>query len=255
MTQLAREELAEAWITFHETRTREHRNQLVVHYDSLVRYVAAKVAVGLPRSVDRDDLISYGHFGLMEAVESYQFDRGAKFETFAIPRIWGSIIDELRKIDRVPRSIRAKLRDYERVKNELFHELGHEPTEAELSMAMGLTVEGLRALAGHQHTSTLSSLDEQSDEHTTIGEIAQDRAGNPEDLFGASIEITDLVAEAISTMPERYKTILALYYLQELTLAEIGKVLGVTESRVCQLQGRVLQYLRDALSQGALAAA
>jgi len=251
---MTRDELAQVWSDYLGTHDRELRNRLVVHYDSLVRYVSAKVAIGLPRSVDRDDLVSYGHFGLMDAVESYQEGRGAKFETFAIPRIRGSIIDELRKDDRVPRTIRAKLRDLDRVRNDLFHDLGREPTSEELSLAMGMDVAELRKLDNHAQTAILSSIDEQSDEHTTIGEIVLDRASNPEDIFG-STEVAELVAEAINSMPERFKIIIALYYLQELTLAEIGRVLGVTESRVCQLQGRVLQYLRDALAQGALAAA
>ena len=254
MSPMTKDEAALVWADYLETRDLDLRNCLVVHYDSLVRYVSAKVAIGLPKSVDRDDLVSYGHFGLMDAVESYRPDRGAKFETFAIPRIRGSIIDELRKDDRVPRTIRAKLRDLDRVRNELFHELGHEPTNEELALAMGLDLKEVRKLDNHAQTAMLASIDEQSDEHTPVGEVVQDLNANPEDIFGA-MEVTDLVAEAIGSMPERFKIIIALYYLQELTLAEIGQVLGVTESRVCQLQGRVLQYLRDALGQGALAAA
>lgn len=255
MTTLEAESLTEVWDHYRETRDLDHRNQLVLHYSSLVRYVAAKVAVGLPKSVDRDDLVSYGHFGLMEAIESFDKDRGVKFETYAVPRIRGSIIDELRKIDWVPRSVRAKLREYERVRSQLLYELGREPEDAELAMAMGVEVSYLWALANQANFATLSDLDETSDEHASLGDITFDRNSNPEDLFASSTEITDLLAEAINSMPERYQTIIALYYLQEMTLAEIGEVLGVTESRVCQLQSRVLQTLRDTLSQGVLSAA
>ena len=248
------EALDEAWRSFRGDRNREARNQLMLHYTGLVRMVAAKVARGLPSMVDRDDLVSYGMFGLMETLESFDESRGFKFETFAAPRIRGSIIDELRKIDMVPRSVRSKIRDAEKVRTELQLEFNREPTDEEIALSLGVSIHDLWQLQGQAHAAQLASLDDGDDERASISELKFDVASNPEDLFAAT-EITDLMADAINTMPERYKTILVLYYLQEMTLAQIGEVLGVTESRVCQLQSKVLASLREALGHGVLSAA
>ena len=248
------EALDEAWRSFRGDRNREARNALMLHYTGLVRMVAAKVAQGLPSMVDRDDLVSYGMFGLMETLESYDPERGVKYETFATPRIRGSIIDELRKLDWVPRSVRSKIRDVEKVRTELQVELNREPTDEEIALSLGITVHDLWQLQGEVHTSSMAGLDEGDDDRASISELKFDVASNPEDLF-ATTEITDLMAEAITSMPERYRTILVLYYLQGMTLAQIGEILGVTESRVCQLQSKVLASLREALGHGALVAA
>ena len=248
------EALSEAWRSFRGDRNREARNQLMLHYTGLVRMVAAKVAQGLPSMVDRDDLVSYGMFGLMETLETYDPARGVKFETFATPRVRGSIIDELRKLDPAPRSVRSKIRDIEKVRTELQIEFSREPTDDEIALSLGINVHDLWKVQGQAHAATLASLDDGDGDHASISELTFDASSNPEDLFAVG-EVADLVADAINAMPERYKTILVLYYLQDMTLAEIGEVLGVTESRVCQLQSKVLSSLREALGHGALSAA
>lgn len=232
----------------------EARCALQLQYTSMVRATASKVGASMPNMVDREDLAAYGQFGLMEALDNYDAGRGVKFETFAIPRIRGSIIDELRKIDPVPRTVRARVRELEKVRAELQTEFGREPVDQELALALGLSMEKFWDLKHEAHTSTYSSLDENEEAHTSVAETAEAIGADPEDIFGAG-EITELVATAISGMPERYKTILVLYYLHEMTLAEIGEVLGVTESRVCQLQSKVLGSLRESLNFGALTAA
>jgi RNA polymerase sigma factor for flagellar operon FliA len=254
MAQLENEALMGAWQQFKETRSLEARNALILHYASLVRYVAAKVGAGLPSMVDREDLVSYGQFGLIEALDGYDLERGVKFETYAVARIRGSIIDALRKLDWVPRGVRSKARAIEQATSELQIMLGRPPEDSELAEHMGITVHELWSQMSQTSAALTSGLDEESEDHASISDVTFDVASNPEDIFAAG-EVTDLMAEAISSMPERYKTILVLYYLQEMTLAEIGAVLGVTESRVCQLQSKVLQALRDSLGQGALSAA
>lgn len=254
------EALGEAWQEFRETGDLEARNQLIVHYAPLVRTVAHKVAVGLPAHVDRDDLVSFGTFGLIEVLSSYDPDRAVKFETFATPRIRGSILDALRKLDPVSRSVRSKVRDIESARAELQIEMGREPSDQEIAMQLGMSVHELWSLQGQAHAALLSSLDEDgsSDDpasaRVSVSETLYDISSRPEDIFEVS-EITELMAEAINTMPERHKQILVLYYIEEMTLAQIGEVLGVTESRVCQLQSKVLVSLREALGQGVLAAA
>lgn len=267
------ENLAETWSAFRaphvfgpltEAETAAHheaRNQLIVHYTPLVQMIASKVGSGLPSTVDRNDLVQYGIFGLIQVLSSYDPERGVQFSTFATPRIHGQIIDELRKIDPVSRTIRSKARDVERVKTELQVELNREPTNTEVANQLGITIHELWDLQTEVHTALLSSLDDdlngnsEDDGAGYLSKSLSDMGANPEDLFGATVEITDLMASAISTLEERHKQILVLYYLEEMTLADIGKVLGVTESRVCQLQGKVLASLREALGQGVLSAA
>lgn len=260
MAHLEAEVLDEAWLLFKETGHIDYRNRLVLHYSSLVRYVAAKVGGGLPSMVDRDDLISYGMFGLMDAIEKFDLDKGVKFETYAVTRIRGAIIDELRDLDWVPRSIRSKAREVERAKVEMEAQLGRPAEHGELAQHLGLSLEEYWTLASQARATVVESRDAVSSGYgdSSVGEGSYDTSfdplSNPEDLIQAS-EIADLLSEAIAGMDERSKTILVLYYLEDMTLAEIGENLGVTQSRVCQLQSKVLQALSSVLGQGGLAAA
>lgn len=249
--------IAELWTHYKASGNVALRNDLVLHYTGLVRYVASKVAVGLPAHVDRDDLISYGMFGLMDAIQKFDLGKGVKFETYAITRIKGAIADGLRGQDRVPRSVRAKARLLERATLELESELGRVPEDAEIAKRMDIPLAELWALQREASIASTIALDEHegSDERPSLGEQLYDPIANPEDLFGPH-EIAELLAAAIDAMPVRARTILSLYYIEELTLAHIGDVLGVTESRVCQLQGQLLGSLSQVLAHGgALAAA
>lgn len=258
MAHLPQDVLAATWAEYKgsDVRDLEIRNQLALHYTSLVRYVATKVASGLPSMVERDDLVSYGMFGLLDAIEKFDLDKGVKFETYAVARIKGSIIDELRALDWVPRTIRSKARDVERASTELHATLGRPAEDSELAAHLGITVAELWMLQSSSNVTSVHALENDSDDddHQSLSDLAFDLASSPEDLF-ATQEIVDIVAKAVDTMPQRSKTILVLYYLQEMTLAEIGEVLGVTESRVCQLQSKVLQSLREALGHGMQAVA
>jgi RNA polymerase sigma factor for flagellar operon FliA len=250
------EHVMDTWRRFKNTGDLTLRNELVLSYISLVRYVASKVATGLPNTVDRDDLISYGTFGLMDAIAKFDLEKNVKFETYAITRIKGSIIDALRDQDWVPRSVRSKARNYELVKSELETELGRTPHDAELAGRLGITIAELWMLQDEASVISVTALDEhQGDEdRPSVSELIFDVASNPEDLYGQN-EVTDLLVDAIDELSDRSKTILVLYYVEEMTLAEIGDVLGVTESRVCQLQGKLLQSLRESLSNGRALAA
>jgi RNA polymerase sigma factor for flagellar operon FliA len=248
---LSDDALASAWGAYHDGRAQDDRNVLVLHYTSLVRYVAAKVAATLPSMVERDDLVSYGVFGLMDAIAKFDPDKGVKFETYAVARIRGHIIDELRHLDWVPRSVRSKARDVERSRAGLESQLGRPPEDSELAESMGLSVPELWQLMSQAAVVSVSALQENDgDDRLSVGDVAFDPTANPEDLFEAGGEITGMIAKAIDSMPQRSKTILALYYLQDMTLAEIGEILGVTESRVCQLQSKALSGLGDYLSEG-----
>lgn len=231
------------------------RNELIVSYTSLVRYVASRVAAGLPDTVERDDLISSGIIGLVDAISKFDPSRDIKFETYAITRIRGAMIDELRKQDRVPRSVRSKGRLLLGVAAKLENDLGRRPDDSELAEALGVTIEALWVMQRDAAIASVVPLDDDSDdERPSIADTLRDSGANPEDLFTVETEITELLADAIDALPVRSKTILTLYYLEELTLAGIGEVLGVTESRVCQLQGRLLENLRESLAHGNAAA-
>lgn len=248
--------LTELWSDYKRSESLQLRNKLVLHYTSLVRYVASKVAVGLPAHVDRDDLVSYGMFGLIDAIQKFDLCKGVKFETYAITRVKGAIIDELRGQDRVPRSVRAKARQLDRATTELEGELGRAPDDAEIAHRMEFTLAELWSLQRDAAVASVVALEEHegSDDRPSLSEQLYDVAANPEELFGTR-EIVDLLAGAIDSMPVRAKVILGLYYVEELTLAHIGDVLGVTESRVCQLQGQLLGSLRQALVHGGALAA
>lgn len=254
-------ELARAWSDFKLAQDPEARNALVLHYTSLVRIVAAKIGAQLPKTVDREDLVSYGVFGLLDAIDKYDPAKQVRFETYAVTRIRGSIFDEIRGLDWVPRTVRAKARDIERVEVELHATLGRPPEDAEVALHLGVTLVEVWHIRAQAHAGQIGSFyDERSDEHGAFAEKASvtraafDPASNPEDLF-ATQQVSEVLAEAIDAMPQRFKTILVLYYLAEMTLAEIGGVLGVTESRVCQLQSKILQTLHEHLAQGHATAA
>jgi RNA polymerase sigma factor for flagellar operon FliA len=254
-------DLTAAWADYKIKGDPDARNALVLHYTSLVRVVAAKIGAQLPKTVDREDLISYGIFGLLDAIEKYDPAKQVRFETYAVTRIRGSIFDEIRGLDWVPRTVRARARDVERAEVELHATLGRPPADAELAEHLGVTLIELWHIQSQTEAGQIGSFyQDLYDDHGGYAEKLSvtrsvfDPAGNPEDLFGTQ-EVSELLADAIDAMSQRFKTILVLYYLHEMTLAEIGEVLGVTESRVCQLQSKLLQTLHGHLAEGLASAA
>lgn len=241
--------VAELWQRYQESPTRDRRDRLILNYSPLVKYVAGRVAVGLPQNVDQSDLVSYGIFGLIDAIEKFDPKRGFKFETYAIWRIKGAILDELRSIDWVPRSVRAKARAVERAFAKLEARLRRSPTEAELAGELGFTTNHLQGVLSQLSLTGVAALDEMLGDRgdaATLGDTIADRSEGP----GALLERSELSAElagAIERMPEREKIVLTLYYFENLTLAQIGEVLGVTESRASQIHTKAVLHLRSRL--------
>jgi len=247
-------EIDRLWVEFKRTSDRGLRDRLILHYSPLAKYVAARVAAGLPQSVDQADLVSYGIFGLIDAIEKFDLDRGYKFETYAIARIKGAILDELRSIDWVPRSVRAKARALEKAFMKLEGVLHRSPTDDELAAEMRVTPEQLQGTLSQISTLGIVALDESlsvgdRSEAATLGDTIPDRGDGPVATYEVE-EMRHILATAINTMPEREKIVLTLYYYEGLTLAEIGLVLGVTESRVCQIHTKAVLHLRARLSAG-----
>ena len=240
------------WAAYKEDGRRELRDQLIVHYSPLVKYVAGRVATGLPQNVDQADLVSYGIFGLIDAIEKFDLDRGFKFETYAIARIKGNILDELRSIDWVPRSVRAKARALEKAYSKLEGQLHRTPTDTELAGELDLTDEQLQTTLGQISFTGLVALDEMLSggdrgDSITLGDTIADGGLGPVAAYEVE-EMRQILADAINRLPEREKTVLTLYYYEGLTLAEIGSILGVTESRVCQIHTKSVIQLRSRLA-------
>jgi RNA polymerase sigma factor for flagellar operon FliA len=246
-------EIDRLWTTYKDSGRRDLRDRLILRYSPLVKYVAGRVAVGLPQNVDQSDLVSYGIFGLIDAIEKFDLDRGYKFETYAIARIKGAILDELRSIDWVPRSVRAKARSLEKAYAKLEADLHRTPTDEELAAELGMTEDQLQQTLGQISFVGLVALDEMLSvggdrgESVTLGDTIADAAEGPVAAYEVE-EMRQILAEAINRMGDREKIVLTLYYYEGLTLAEIGQVLGVTESRVCQIHTKAVLQLRSKLT-------
>lgn len=241
------------WARYKADGDREVRDRLILHYSPLVKYVAGRVAVGLPQNVEQADLVSYGIFGLIDAIDKFDLDRGYKFETYAISRIKGAILDELRSIDWVPRSVRAKARALEGAYAKLEARLHRTPTDEELADELDVTDDQLQTTLNQISFVGLVALDEMLSaggdrgESLTLGDTIADTGEGPVGAYEVE-EMRQLLAEAINRMPEREKIVLTLYYYESLTLAEIGQVLGVTESRVCQIHTKAVLQLRSRIA-------
>ena len=245
--------LTSLWAVFKETADRGARERLILHYAPLVTMVAGRVGAGLPSTVEQADLVSYGMFGLIDAIEKYQTDRAVKFETYASSRIRGAIIDELRAIDWIPRSVRTKARAVDRAFAELEGELRRAPSEQEVAARLEIGVTELRAVFTQLSTVNVAALDdligaERGDSLSLLDTLedpgAVDPAGNVE-----AQETKILLARAIERLGEREKIVLVLYYYENMTLAEIGRVLGVTESRISQMHTAAMARLRTTLQE------
>jgi RNA polymerase sigma factor for flagellar operon FliA len=246
-------ELARLWEEFKQNEVSGARagarERLILHYAPLVKYVASRVATGLPASVDQADLVSYGMFGLIDALEKFDPGRGNKFETYAIPRIKGAIIDELRAMDWVPRSVRFKAREIEKAYSDLesIHKRG--PTEKEVAARLGVTLRELHEVINQISFVQVLQLDEilsvgsDRGEQVSLLDTLADRGTDPTTALEGE-ETRGLLAAAINSLSEREKIVVTLYYFEGLTLAEIGDILGVTESRVCQIHTKAVGQLR-----------
>ena len=246
--------VAALWRQYKESPTESLRERLILHYSPLVKYVAGRVGVGLPPNIEQADLVSYGIFGLIDAIDKFDLDRAIKFETYAISRIRGAIIDELRSIDWIPRSVRSKARDVEKAYATLEAKLRRSPTEPEVAEELGISLKDLRAIFSQVSYVNVVALDEligagqeRGDSVSLVDTLEDPRAEDPVATF-ESDETKYILAKSINLLPEREKIVVTLYYYEGLTLAEIGQVLGVTESRICQMHTKAVMQLRGKMA-------
>jgi RNA polymerase sigma factor for flagellar operon FliA len=245
-------ELRELWRLYKAEGDGKARERLVVAYSPLVKFIAGRMASGLPSHVDESDLISYGLLGLIGAIERFDPDRDIKFETYAVARVKGAIIDELRSLDWVPRSVRARARAVERAHVELEAKLQRAPTDEEMAEKLEMSVGHFHAALLEIANSSVLALDDlwtfadpEGGSQVSIMDTIQDPAGVDPESEAQTAELKDRLADAIESLPERERLVIALYYYENLTLREIGEVLDVTESRVSQLHTKAVLGLRS----------
>ena len=246
-------EIQKRWRRYRKKPTAALRESLILQYAPLVKYVVGRISAGLPQSVAGGDLISYGIFGLIDAIAKFDLERGIKFETYAIARIKGAILDELRALDWVPRSVRARAREIERAYIALENKLRRVPDDAEVAEEMGIELSDLQAIYTKLSYTSVVSFEElwcgggdRDDRSPLISTIKDETAADPVTIYESG-EMKDILAQAIERLPDREKTVIALYYYEGLTLKEIGEILGVTESRVSQLHTKAVIRLRARL--------
>jgi RNA polymerase sigma factor for flagellar operon FliA len=243
-------DILKLWRKYKKTGSESIREDLIKRYLYLVKFVAGRVAVGLPSNVEFGDLVSYGILGLLDAIEKYDPEQGNKFETYGVSRIRGAIMDELRKLDWAPRLLRKKARDIEKMVRELEEKFGRTATDDELAEHLDISVEELGSV--YQALSSTSFL--------PLDEVWENEDGNkpmsrlqllPDALSQNQMdsihrdELRELMVEAIEELPEKEKLVVVLYYYENLTLKEIGAVLKVSESRICQIHSKVMLRLRS----------
>ncbi|HEX7311205.1 MAG TPA: RNA polymerase sigma factor WhiG [Gaiellaceae bacterium] len=252
---MAADETQALWREYAKSKDQGVRDRLILTYAPLVKYVAGRLGSGLPAHVDENDLVSYGLLGLIGAIERFDPNRDIKFETYAIARIKGSIIDELRAMDWVPRSVRSRARDIERAIGELERKLHRAPTDEEIAEKLGVSTDDLNDSLTEIGRSSIAALDELwtissgggGDQVALIDTLEDTQGPEPQSEL-AQTELKEALGEAIARLPEREKLVVTLYYYEELTLREIGEVLGVTESRVSQLHTKAILRLKARLA-------
>ena len=248
---LGDEELEAVWKTYKKTRDDNLRNILIEHHMPLVRMIAERVLQTLPKSIELDDLSSAGTFGLMDAINGFDLTRGIKFKTYCTTRIRGSILDELRSQDWVPRLVRLKAHRLDRAIRQLEGELGRAPNQAEIAATLGITLEELQSHEAEANAKTIFSLSEKWDdgdeekEMEKVEILADRKSVDPVD----TIQQHDALETITGSLTKKERLIILMYYYEGLTMREIGEIMELTESRVCQIHSNVMARLKAQLDQ------
>ena len=243
----------ELWNEYKETRSPDLRDKIIRQYMPLVKYVAGKVSVGMPSSVEFDDLVGFGQFGLLDAIEKYDPDKYLKFKTYAVTRIRGAIFDELRQLDWVPRSVRQKSREIEDTIGDLEARLGRSASDAEIAGKLGVSEEEYQQTVMKLSGTSVLSLNDvwysgNDNDHMSIGDSIESPSSLNPDVIVEREEIRKIIIQAINELPEKEKMVIVLYYHEDLTFKEIGQVLEVSESRISQLHTKANLRLRAKLT-------
>ena len=245
-----RENETKLWRAYIETKDPKLKEELIRKYSPMVKYIVSRLKGALPSGVDEEDLLSFGIMGLLEAIDRFNPNRNVKFETFASLRIKGAIIDELRRLGWIPRSVQEKMRRLEEARLTLFSKLGRDPTDEEVRKFLNLSEKEYEKLLNDVRILTLFPLDylvELEDEEVPIQEVISDPTQVPFDHVLEEEELIEELAEAIAQLPERERLVITLYYYEGLTLREIGEIIGFSEARACQIHSSAILKLRARL--------
>ncbi len=238
------------WKEYSKTKSKEVKDKLIIHYIHIVKYVAGRLSVHMGQYVEYDDLVSYGVFGLIDAIDKFDINSGNKFSTYAQLRIRGEIIDQIRKLDWIPRSTRQKNKQIETVFKELTNEFKREPNDSEMATALNLTLEEYIEMRKKNAVATVISIDEPiGNEEGTIGETLVSKSNDSPEGELNKTELKKMLVKALDSLTEKEKIVISLYYFDELTLKEISNVLEVTESRISQIHSKALMKLQNKLGK------
>jgi RNA polymerase sigma factor FliA len=239
------------WKQYGEARDPATREQLILEYADLIKYVAGRLSIYFGSNVEYDDLIGYGVFGLIDAIEKFDTTKKVKFETYASLRIRGAIIDSIREQDWAPRSLRKKSKDLEKAWSELENGLGHAATDQQVAEHMGISIDELNKLVQEMNMSQMVSLDDYLEQNSESGLDLSDSTSvdmQPERRM-EGVEVREILSEAIEKLPEKEKLVVSLYYYEELTLKEISAIMKVSESRISQLHTKAILRMRGRLER------
>ncbi|MCL2225587.1 MAG: FliA/WhiG family RNA polymerase sigma factor [Defluviitaleaceae bacterium] len=238
------------WQAYFLDRSPAYREKLIVHYAPIIKYVAGRMLIHVGQHIELDDLIGYGVFGLIDAIDKYDTSKGVKFETYASFRIRGTIIDAIRKMDWVPRTLRQKNKQMEQAYSQLEEELGRSPTDEEIAEKLDMSAEEMQELMRKSAVLSLVSLDDYMEQNyeSSVTPLVANRVDTPEARIDRK-ECREMLAEAISKLTEKEKLVVTLYYFEGLTLKELSSIMKVSESRVSQIHTKALTKLQGKLGR------
>lgn len=237
------------WKAYYKTKDPKLKEKLILEYAPLVKYVAGRLIVHIGQHVEFEDLISYGIFGLIDAIDKFDFDKGVKFETYASLRVRGAIIDNIRKLDWVPRTLRQKNKQLEQAYSELELDLGREPTEEDLASKLNLPLAEVQELLKKTSVVSLISLDDYLDQNHEVSFSGHSSQSETPESHYEKQELKQILADAIDKLSEKEKKVITLYYFEDLTLKEISNVMGVSESRISQIHSKAVLRLQTKLGK------
>lgn len=242
------ENMIDVWKKYSDTRDPALREKIILEYVHLVKYVAGRLNIYFGSNVDYDDLVGFGVFGLIDAIEKFDVNKGVKFETYASLRIRGAVIDSIRELDWVPRSIRQKNKEIEKVYLELENELGHSASDEQIAKKMGISIDDLHKMLNEVNITSMISLEDFLEQNYDVGvDIPNTNTEDRPEGYLELVEIKDILADSIDKLPEKENKVISLYYFEEMTLKEISAIMGVSESRISQLHTKAILRLKGKL--------
>jgi len=238
------------WRQYTETKDPSVRQKLIIEYSHLIKYIAGRLNIYFGSNVEYDDLVGFGVFGLIDAIDKFDINKGVKFETYASLRIRGAIIDSIREMDWVPRSLRQKNKELEKIYAEVENELGRSATDQDIADKLGVSVEEFRKILNDVTVSSMLSLEDFLEQNYEIGldSLSSNKDDKPESYLEKT-EVKEILSEAIDRLPDKEKNVVSLYYFEELTLKEISAIMKVSESRISQLHSKAILRLRGKLTR------